>query len=179
LDLTAEIPITFYSGDPLQAGAERLGTTVVSLENFKKGDRIHFDNITVTGKGSAFTLYAVLNDKGEKDETPIDFPNTDIDECNLGNNIAWATVSPRTFSLASSITPHVECAGSTAPPNGSARVFKPEGGVEQTVGYQFYWFDGPVAGPTGSAVATGPVRSGLAPGVYSVYALHDAFQCSS
>src|SRR5690606_15977363 len=63
--------------------------------------------------------------------------------------------------------------------NGSVKVFKPEGAVEQTVGYTFYWFDGTTAGSPGTADHTGPQVTGLTNGTYTVYALHDAYQCGS
>ena len=51
--------------------------------------------------------------------------------------------------------------------------------VQQTVGYTFYWFDGTSAGAPGAADYTGSVRTGLGDGTYTVFALHDAFQCGS
>ncbi len=179
LDLSGDLPVTFYAGDPLQPGATKLKTETIALGAFRRGDQIHVENLNVTGTGSTFELFVVLNDNGSTTPSPITLPNSPIGECDLGNNIASATVVPAVFNLASTTTDHLQCGADPATPNGTASVFKPEGGVQQTVGYTFYWFDGTTAGPHGSAVFTGPTRTGLAPGTYTVYALHDAFQCSS
>ena len=179
LDLTADIPVTFYSGDPTLAGAIKLGTEIITLTNFQKGDQLVVPNLTVTGTGGAFTLFAVLNDNGSGVPTPVVLPNSGIDECNLGNNIASASVNPQVFQLATSSTDHVQCGAGPSPPNGSARAYKLEGAAEQTVGYTFYWFDGTTAGVPASADHTGSQITGLTNGTYTVYAVHDAYQCSS
>ncbi|MEX2233154.1 MAG: hypothetical protein WD824_13410, partial [Cyclobacteriaceae bacterium] len=179
LDLNGNFPITFYSGDPTLAGAVKLSTEVIAFSNFQIGAQLDIPNIIVPGTGGAFTLFAVLNDNGSSMPTPISLPNSGFDECNFSNNIASASVNPRVFQLGTTSTDHIQCGAGPSPPNGSVTAFKPEGAVQQTVGYTFYWFDGTTAGAPGAADYTGSVRTGVTNGTYTVYARHDAFQCGS
>ena len=179
LDLNGDFPITFYSGDPRQAGAVKLGTETVTFNNFKIGQQLEVQNMVVTGTGGPFTLFAVLNDNGSTVPTPISLPNTGFSECDFSNNIVSASVNPKTFPLSTSATDHVQCGAGPSSPNGSVTAFKPEGAVEQTVGYTFNWYEGTAAGTPAAADYKGSVWTGLADGTYTVYALHDAFQCGS
>ncbi len=178
LSVTGDIPITFYNGNPSVAGAVKLGTQIISLTNLRIGDQLDIQDMVVTGTGGAFTLFAVLNDNGST-APPITLPNSGFDECNFLNNIVSASVVPRAFPLSTSMTDHIQCGVDPSPPNGSVKAYKLEGATEQTVGYTFHWFDGPTAGPAASADHVGSQVTGLADGTYSVYAVHDAFQCSS
>ncbi len=175
--LTGLLPISFYSGDPTQAGADHLKTVTISLSNLEKGDTAKAVNIAVQGTGGAFTLYAVLNDAGTTN--PLALPNTPFSECNYVNNMVSASVNPVPFTLSSEVIDHIQCGTTPTAANGTAEVYKLEGTTEETAGYTFHWFDGATAGPVGSADFTGAVRSPLNPGTYTAYAVHDAFACSS
>lgn len=179
LNLNGTFPITFYNGDPRLAGAEKLSTESIPLTNFRIGDEITITDMPVTGTGGFFTLFAVLNDAGTSVPTPISLPNSGFAECNFSNNIVSASVRPVPFALNTASTNHVQCGVGPSPPSGSARAFKPEGGNEQTVGYTFYWFDGSTSGATTDADHVGSQVTGLTNGAYSVYAVHNAYQCGS
>ena len=173
------LPVTFYNGNPLVAGATKLTTVNVTLSNFKSGDELTVTGNTVTGPGKDFTLYAVLNDNGSSTPSPITYPNTSIDECNDANNIESVQVKSKPFTLTTSATDHIQCGTANTAGNGTTEAYKLENGSKTTVGYTFYWFDGSTAGAFGSANYTGSVRTGLLNGTYSVYALHSTQQCSS
>lgn len=179
LDLNGDFPVTFYSGDPRLAGAVKLSTEIITFANFKIGDQINIVDMPVAGTGGPFTLFAVLNDDGSTVPTPISLPNSGFVECNFSNNIVYVSVNPLAFPLTASSTDHLQCGAGPSPPNGSMRAFKPEGAVEQTVGYTFYWFDGTTAGSTASADHVGSQINNVPNGTYTVYAMHDAYQCGS
>src|SRR5690606_31367358 len=115
IDLNGDFPITFYSGDPRLAGAQKLGTQTINCSNFRIGDQIDIQDMTVTGTGGTFTLFAVLNDAGTTVPTPISLPNSGFDECNFSNNIVSANVIPKAFPLSTSSTPHVQCGAGPSP----------------------------------------------------------------
>ena len=127
LDLNGNFPVTFYSGDPRLAGATKLSTEIITFNNFRIGDQLDVTDLAVSGTGGPFTLFAVLNDDGSTVPTPISLPNSGFEECDLGNNIASASVDPRAFQLASTSTDHIQCGAGPSPPNGTATVYKPEG----------------------------------------------------
>lgn len=179
LDLNGDFPITFYNGDPRLAGAVKLRTEIIKFSDFRIGDQLDIPDLTVSGTGGPFTLFAVLNDNGSTVPTPISLPNSGFGECDFSNNIVSASVNPRAFQLSAAATDHIQCGAGASTPNGTLRVFKPEGATEQTVGYSFYWFDGSTAGPPGAADFSGSVRTGVTNGTYTVYAMHDAYQCGS
>lgn len=175
--LSGDVPITFYNGDPRVAGTTKLNTEIITLNRFDVGQVASAIDIPIVGDGSAFTLYAVLNDNGSSVPTPISLPNTNFLECDYGNNIVSAEVNPVPFSLSTEITDNFTCAAGSIPPNGSARVFRMVGGVEQTADYDFYWFNGTNVSDT--ADFEGPIYTGLAAGTYTVYATHKLAGCSS
>jgi hypothetical protein len=99
LGLSGTLPITFYQGNPTQAGAQKLNTVNINLSKFNVGDVVSLSNLSVQGTGSTFTLYAVLNDNGLTVPTPIKLPNTTFNECNYTNNIVSASVVPTPFTI--------------------------------------------------------------------------------
>jgi hypothetical protein len=118
IGLSGNLPITFYNGDPLQAGAVKLGSTTISLNNFNVGDIINVTNLAVPGNGGTFSLYTVLNDNGSTVPTPIIFPNTSFAECNYFNNIISTTVTPSPFQLQSNvISDNFKCGVGPSTPN--------------------------------------------------------------
>ena len=180
LGLSGTLPITFYQGNPTQAGAVKLNTVNINLTKFNVNDVVSLTNMTVQGTGATFTLYVVLNDNGSTVPTPIKLPNSTFTECNYTNNIVSASVTPTPFTIQTAlISNDIKCGSNPVPPNGAAEVYRLVGATKETVGYTFYWFDSPTVGDTSQAVFKGPVRTGLAAGTYSIIAYHKGVKCGS
>jgi len=177
VELTGDVPVTFYQGNATGTGAIKLGTEILTLNKFGVGQTQTALNLPVSGPGAPFTLYVVLNDNGSTVPTPIDLPNTDFLECDYSNNIDFGDVIPNPFPLSTEKTDNITCAGTTVPANGSARAYRLVGGIEETADYNFFWYNS--ATVSGSADYTGAVYSGLAAGTYSVYAMHKTALCNS
>ena len=56
VSLSGYVPITFYDGDPLVAGTNKLNTDSISLNNFGVGQVGSAVDIVVNGTGGQFTL---------------------------------------------------------------------------------------------------------------------------
>jgi len=168
--LTGDIPITFYSSNPFKAGATKLNTVTISINNLATGEIFSATDLLVNGIGSD-SIYMVLNDDGSQ-VAPITLPNTNFFECDYINNAIAVKVTPLPVALTAATTPNEIC---SSPSNGSAEANI--GG--NTVDYNFYWFNGTVAGPIGSADFVGSVYSGIADGDYRVYGIHKTANCSS
>lgn len=180
VSLSGDVPITFYDGNPEQAGATRLNTVVVKLNNFNVGSVHTVMNATVEGPGSQFVLYIVLNDNGTTVPTPISLPNTDFIECDYSDNIISAPITPLPVSVVGvKIADNLKCLGSTSPDNGAVRAYVSVGGGENTADYNFYWSIGNVAKPIASADHVGATFNNLADGTYTVYAVHKTAGCNS
>ena len=180
VSLSGEVPITFYDGDPEQAGATRLNTVIVNLNNFNVGSVHTVMNATVEGPGSEFVLYIVLNDNGTTVPTPISLPNTDFLECDYSDNIISAPITPLPVSVvAVKVADNLKCIGSTSPDNGAVRAYVSVGGGENTADYNFYWSIGDVPKPVGSADHVGATFNNIPKGTYTVYAIHKTAGCSS
>ncbi|MBL6445581.1 gliding motility-associated C-terminal domain-containing protein [Fulvivirga sp. 29W222] len=176
VDITGNVPISFYNGDPRQAGAVKLATVSVTLNHFKIGE-VATINETITGPGNDFQLFIVLSDNGTTVPTPISMPNTNFLECDYTNNILDGLVDPLPFALSAEKTDNIFCVGSSVPANGSANAYRLIGGVKNTTDYKFNWFNGTDA--TGTPDFTGPIYTGLSAGTYSVYATHKTAFCNS
>lgn len=175
--LNGVVPLTFYNGNPLAAGAVKLATITRTLTNFGPGDIFSLDNVEVTGPGSQFTLFIVLNDGGTTVPTPISLPNTNFVECDYNDNVISAPVNPGPISIVALwVADNAHCPGSTTPNNGAVRAYIPNGAVENTTDYNFYWFNGPV---DATPDYTGALYSGIPAGTYSVFARHKVAQCNS
>ncbi len=176
--VNASVPVTFYSGDPTLAGAVKLNTITIALSNFKPGDVYSATNVTITGPGTPFTLFGMINDAGTTVPTPIKLPNTNLLECNYNNSFS-AAVNPLPFALtAEKLSDDIKCAGSGSPDNGAVDAYRLVGGTKTTAPYTFYWYATglPISG---APAYTGAVYSGIPAGTYSVYAKSTAFQCDS
>lgn len=174
VNLTGAVPVTFYSSDPRKAGATKLNTITANV-NLNPDDIFTVTNATVNGIGSD-SLYIVLNDAGTTVPTPIKLPNTNFIECDY-DNIIGIKVTPIPVTLTALATnPNENCAPS---PTGAARAFVPNGIVENTSDYNFYWSNGAVAKPIASVDFTGAIYSGLTDGTYTVYARHKTANCNS
>lgn len=175
--LSGDVPVTFYDGDPMVAGTNKLNTVLIPLSNFGVGQTGSAVDLVVNGTGGNFTLYAALNDNGSTTPTPISFPNSNFLECDYDNNIVSAEVNPIPFALSTETTNNITCAAGSVPPNGSARVFRLVGGTEVTADYDFFWFDGTTVDSTPDY--TGSVYTGLSAGTYTVFASDKLAGCSS
>ncbi len=174
--VTGNIPVSFYSSDPMLPGAAKLATINIPVTALANGDIVSIDNQTITGNGSAF-VYVVLNDAGTSLPTPIVLPNTSFIECDY-DNIRFAAINPRPVPITGLVVNDNEnCNG---PNNGVARAFVTDAANGQNTGhYNFYWSNGATAKPIATADFIGPVYSGLAPGTYTVYARHKTANCNS
>lgn len=180
VSLSGDVPITFYDGNPELAGATKLNTVVVTLNNFNVGSVHTVQDATVNGPGSDFILYIVLNDAGTTVPTPISLPNTDFIECDYSDNIISAPVTPLPVSItAVKVQDNEKCIGSTSPDNGAVRAFVNINGGENTADFNFYWSIGTTAKPEGSADHVGATYNALAEGTYTVYAVHKVASCNS
>ncbi|MEJ7642949.1 MAG: hypothetical protein WKF87_00005, partial [Chryseolinea sp.] len=180
LGLSGTLPITFYQGNPMAAGALKLNTVNIELTKFNVGAVVSLTNLAVQGTGNNFTMYVVLNDNGSSVPSPITLPNSTFGECNYTNNIVSASVTPTPFAIQSAlISNNIKCGNNATPDNGVAEAFRIVGGVKITAGYNFYWFNGATVGDTATAAFKGAVRSGLAAGTYSIVAFHKGVKCGS
>jgi len=178
VELNGNLPITFYNGNPNQAGAIKLNTIQIKLSNFKSNGVFNVVDAEVNGPGSPFTLYVVLNDNGSTVPTPISLPNTDFLECDYGNNTVSIRVNPLPISISAlKLSDNVKCLGGTGPDNGAAEAFIPLAGVNNTADFNFFWFDGTTVDSTPDY--TGSVYTGLAAGDYAVYAVHKTAGCNT
>ncbi|WP_375578885.1 gliding motility-associated C-terminal domain-containing protein [Marivirga tractuosa] len=175
--LSGDVPITFYDGDPLVAGTNKLNTILIPLSNFAVGSLGSAVDIVVNGTGGPFTLYAVMNDNGSSTPTPIELPNSNFLECDYANNIISAEINPTPFTLSTESTNNITCSSGGVPPNGSARVFRLVSGTEVTADYDFFWFDGTTV--DGTPDYTGAIYTGLSAGTYTVFASDKIAGCSS
>ncbi len=188
ISISGDFNISFYEGNPRFAGATLLNTQTITVNTLNPVNldadtlditkQFEVNDMVVTGTGSAFTLFIVLNDDGSTIPTPI-APNTTILECNYLNNILSSPVVPGPVSLtALLLQENIKCDANT-PDNGAVRAFIPGGGgIENTTDYDFFWYNGgqPVAGP---ADFTGAIYSGLPAGDYTVFAIHKTANCNS
>ncbi|SMG29143.1 gliding motility-associated C-terminal domain-containing protein [Marivirga sericea] len=175
--LSGDVPITFYDGDPLIAGTNKLNTVFITLNNFAVGNVGSAVDLLIDGTGGPFTLYASLNDNGSTTPTPISFPASNFLECSYANNIVSAAVNPIPFTLSTETTNNIVCASGGVPPNGSARVFRLVGGTEVTSDYDFFWFNGTTV--DGTPDYTGAIYTDLSAGTYTVFASDKIAGCSS
>ncbi|HPM29912.1 MAG TPA: hypothetical protein PLJ60_06215, partial [Chryseolinea sp.] len=175
--MSGDVPITFYIGDPNQAGAIKLNTTIVTLNALSLNETFSVNNLVVNGPGYAFQLFIVLNDDGTSIPTPIALEPNFI-ECNYINNVENIFVTPLPVAItALKIQDNIVC-DPGSPPNGAVRAFILTGGVENTIDYNFYWSNGLIAKPI-PADFIGPINSGLAAGDFVVYAVHKTANCGS
>ena len=82
--IPSNTPISFYNGDPSQAGATLISTLQTS-SRINVSSNIS-QTFTIADQGN-FILYAVVQDRGLL-PTPISFPNNGVGECDYTNNTA-------------------------------------------------------------------------------------------
>lgn len=178
VELSGKLPITFYAGDPMQPGAQKIDTILFSLNGLAVNSIITVTDRVITGTGGPFDLYVVLNDAGTSLTSPIILPNTNFLECGYLNNIISAPVQPNPAPLTGiKLKDNIQC-DPLAPPNGAVRAFVPQGVVENTADFNFYWSIGPIAKPI-PADSTGPTLTSIPEGDYTVFARHKLYNCGS
>ena len=177
VSLTGNVPISFYSSNPAKAGATKLNTLSIPLNDFKPNAKLALNNLTVNGVGSD-SLYIVLNDAGTTIPTPISLPNGNFFECSYADNIIGIKINPIPVSInALKVNDHNNCAAGNS---GVVRAFVPgAGGVENTTDYDFYWSNGAVAKPIANADFVGAIYTGVPDGTFTVYARHKTANCNS
>ncbi|MCZ6692370.1 MAG: hypothetical protein O6939_00570, partial [Bacteroidetes bacterium] len=177
VSISSNLPVTFYKGDPTQAGAVKLKTETFIVTNLAPGDSIIVDSLSVTADGTFFELFVVLDDDGTT-PVPITLPtNPSAQECDFTNNIESSLVNPQPFTLGlEKIQDNIICDASF-PNTGAARAFALQGGSEITAGFTFNWFNGTTVTATPDYV--GHTYSGIADGTYTVFAVKDGIGCTS
>ncbi|MBC6426201.1 MAG: gliding motility-associated C-terminal domain-containing protein [Ekhidna sp.] len=136
-DISGNLPVSYYSGDPTTPNATLLDTEVTLLENFQVGETM---NVTqnVTALGGEYQLYVVINDNGSTPPISVPPPTATIPECNTANNIGSTAVTFLTFTLQTEVlSSNEKCADSyfadtnsdgideeiIIPDNGAARAY--------------------------------------------------------
>lgn len=181
LGINGTMPISYYNGNPTLPGATKLGTTLYPIGNMLPGDTVSVTNLSITGPGSDFTLFIVLNDDGSQVPTPIDLAilgqRSGIQECNYDNMLS-VRVTPRLAALDTEVIQNFKCTPA-APDTGVGMAYVIRGGVRDSTSFDFYWFDGPVAGPIASADHVGHIYAQRPAGDYTVFAVHKVKGCGS
>ncbi len=176
VSLTGNVPVSFYTSNPRKAGAIKLNTINVALNNLGTNQTVNVNNLAVNGLGSD-SLYLVLNDAGNV-PPPITLPNGNYFECDYTDNVFGAGVKPIPVKLTALETKTNERCSS--PDNGAARAFvQVAGGGENTADYNFYWFKGATAKAIASADYVGAIYTGIPDGTYTVFARHKTSGCNS
>lgn len=93
--IPANTPISFYNGNPTQAGATLINSFQTTIQIAQSSGISQI--FTLPDQGSVFVLYAVLNDVGTS-STPIALPNNGVGECDYTNNIDQTLIGPFTFN---------------------------------------------------------------------------------
>ncbi|MEP0367644.1 MAG: LamG-like jellyroll fold domain-containing protein, partial [Cyclobacteriaceae bacterium] len=136
-DISGQLPVTFYAGDPFDASSVRLNTEIETITNFEVGDVLTV-TMDVEGIGGAFTLYISLNDYGDT-PGPSFSPQEGLSECPPNdNNIGNVDVEYDGFTInAEKLEDNRKCIDSK-PDNGEAVAYfeGTEEGGEQTL-----WFE--------------------------------------
>ncbi len=177
LPITADIPVTFWHGDPTAPDATAdslLFSTTINIANLAVDSTLTTDWVTFTGSGGTFRLYIVLNNDGSV--LPIDPSASSPTECRIDNNISSILVAPDPFETKiEKIADNFKCSdfdenGNPIPNVGELQVKVFKNGVEQMdiSPYAFQWFTGPATAATAIPGATNYNITGLAEGDYSV-----------
>ncbi len=121
INVSGQLPITFYDGDPTLATSTRLNTAVATISSFEIGTT---QDITVQalGTGTDFTMYVSVNDNGSQDP-PIQIFVGGIPECDDTNNFGTIEVSATPLELQTNILKHDIRCDDTYPANGAAEAF--------------------------------------------------------
>ncbi|MEQ8473153.1 MAG: hypothetical protein RIC35_18300, partial [Marinoscillum sp.] len=121
-DMSGNIPVTFYAGDPRVAGSIKLNTEIATITNLQVDDSQSV-TLDVDGIGGTFTLYISINDYGQ---TPAitDFSlSTGVVECDATNNLGFIVTDYVPFEIvANPLRDNQKCVDSK-PDNGQAEAY--------------------------------------------------------
>ncbi|MEP1971889.1 FG-GAP-like repeat-containing protein, partial [Ekhidna sp.] len=122
VDISGNLPVSYYYNDPRTADGVLLDTEVTLLVGFDVGETLTITQ-TISGVGGDFELFVVINDNGGTPPLTVPLPTSTIPECETGNNIQSTLVGFQTFDLSvADIVDNRKC-DPTLPDNGSARAF--------------------------------------------------------
>lgn len=177
LPISANIPVSFFHGDPTKPGITSdslLFSTTISVVNLQVDDTLTTAPLTFNGPGTPFRLYIVLNNNGSV--LPVNL-GTVTNECRIDNNIYDVLVVPSPFTATiEKIKDSFKCSN-TAPDNGELRAHIFKGGTEvfDYSPYAFQWRDS----ITNTVVSTNYNATGLGEGTYSLVVTNTQKGCSS
>lgn len=121
LPINAQVPITFYNGDPALSTSSKLNTVKVNFSGYRIGETMKV-SVPVDGPGQEFTLYASVNDNGTI-EPPISSIPDELRECYRRDNQGFLTVTPGNFEISHAlVSENIVCDGTSAGA-GRAQVF--------------------------------------------------------
>ncbi|MEQ9401949.1 MAG: hypothetical protein RIM99_00070, partial [Cyclobacteriaceae bacterium] len=124
-DISGTLPVSYYAGDPTQAGSVYLDTEFTTLINFEVGTEIEITQ-TMNGIGGNYTLFVVANDLGGTPPIAVtydDLPNAIIPECQTGNNLGFVDITYETYKITANKLEDDRRCDLTKTPNGSATAF--------------------------------------------------------
>ncbi|MEP5105222.1 MAG: LamG-like jellyroll fold domain-containing protein, partial [Ekhidna sp.] len=122
VDISGNLPVSYYAGDPRTSDGVLLDTEVTLLVGFDVGETLTITQ-TISGVGGDFELFVVINDNGGVPPLSVPLPTATIPECETGNNIQSTLVGFQTFDLTvEKIDDNRKCDPSK-PDNGSARAY--------------------------------------------------------
>ncbi|MEO5602214.1 MAG: VCBS repeat-containing protein, partial [Cyclobacteriaceae bacterium] len=180
LPITANIPVSFFIGDPTQPSITSdslIYATSISVSNLAIDSTFTSSFITFNGTGKTFRLYIVLNNDGSI--LPIDPGGSVSNECRIDNNIYSVYVVPDPFTTKiEKIKDNFKCVN-TSPDNGEMRVriFKGINEVTDYSQYAFQWYTGTTASYSPIAGATNYNLIGVAEGDYTAIVTNTAKGC--
>ncbi|WP_425391329.1 gliding motility-associated C-terminal domain-containing protein [Ekhidna sp.] len=134
VDISGNLPVSYYAGDPTTSNSNLLDTEVTLLEGFDVGETLTITQ-TISGVGGDFELFVVINDNGGTPPLTVPLPTATIPECETGNNIQSTLVGFQTFDLTVEKLSDNEKCDPTKPDNGQARAyyFGPTPGGNQNI----------------------------------------------
>ncbi|MEO1254246.1 MAG: hypothetical protein AAFY41_05075, partial [Bacteroidota bacterium] len=122
IDISGNLPVSYYAGDPRTSNSTLLDTEVTLLENFEVNQTLTITQ-TISGVGGDFELFVIINDNGSEPPVTVPLPTATIPECETGNNIQSTLVGFQTFDLTvEKLSDNQKC-DPTKPDNGSARAY--------------------------------------------------------
>ena len=122
IDISGNLPVSYYAGDPRTADATLLDTEVTLLIGFAVNETLTISQ-TISGVGGDFELFVVINDNGGTPPLTVPLPTSTIPECETGNNIQSTIVGFQRFELSSEKLSDNQLCDPSLPDNGSARAF--------------------------------------------------------
>ncbi len=122
IDISGNLPVSYYAGDPRTTNSTLLDTEVTLLVGFEVNETLTISQ-TITGIGGDFELFVVINDNGGTPPLTVPLPTSTIPECETGNNIQSTLVGFQTFDLTVEKLSDNEKCDPTKPDNGSARAY--------------------------------------------------------